>query len=641
MGEQRIEKASEARELRRFMQQLLREVQALERMLAGDWFETGVRRIGAEQETCLVDRDLRPAPRNLELLERIGDPHFTIELGRHNVEFNLDPLELDAHCFTRLEEQMNALLAKLRETAASLGLEVVLAGILPTMEVEHLSLDFMTPVPRFYALNEAINRLRGSDLRLFIKGQDEIAIRHDNVMLEACTTSFQVHLQVEPEEFAQMYNIAQVIAAPVLASGANSPLLFGRRLWRETRIALFQQSVDTRQETSYLREQLPRVSFGSKWVEESVLEIFQENLARFRLLIAADVPEDPFEAMASGRAPELKALRLHNGTVYRWNRPCYGISPNGKPHLRIENRVLPAGPSIVDEVASAAFWIGLMRGVALEVGDITRLMSFGTARENFINAARFGIGAQLAWPLGRRKPKGELPVGELIQDHLLPLARQGLADWGVEAGDIDRYLAVVEARVRTKHTGAVWQLESLDKLRDTGTLAERLAALTGATITRQKGGRPVAEWELAAIEEGGGWARHYSRVGDYMTTDLFTVNEDELVDLVAAMMYWKHIRHVPVEDNSHRLVGLVTHRTLLRLLANGAQSGQAIPVRDIMEREVYTISPEAPTLEAIRLMREHKVACLPVVKGDRLVGIITERDFMNVARKLLEAELGK
>ena len=641
MGEQKIDRASEARQLRRFMQQLLREVQALERMLADGWFETGVRRIGAEQETCLVDRDLRPAPHNLEVLAKLDDPHFTIELGRHNVEFNLDPLTLDAHCLSDLEGQMNLLLGQLRDAAKELGLEVVLAGILPTMEVEHLALDFMTPVPRFYALNDAIARLRGGDVRLYIKGQDEIAIRHDNVMLEACTTSFQVHLQVEPAEFAQMYNIAQAIAAPVLACGANSPLLFGRRLWRETRIALFQQSVDTRLSTNYLRDQLPRVSFGSKWVEESVLEIFQENLARFRLLIATDTGEDPLDCLAAGRAPDLKALRLHNGTVYRWNRPCYGISPNGKPHLRIENRVLPAGPSILDEVASAALWLGLMRGVALEYGDITRRMRFGTAQENFVSAARFGVGAQLAWPLGKRKAQTELPVGELLLEHLAPLARRGLADWGVDAGDIDRYLAVVEERVKKKRTGSLWQLESLERLAETGTLAERLAAVTGATIARQKEGKPVARWELAMIEEGGGWARHYGRVGNYMTTDLFTVNEDELVDLVAAMMYWKHIRHVPVEDDQHRLVGLVTHRTLLRLLASGTARDQPVPVRDIMERELVTIAPEASTLDAIRLMREHKVACLPVVKGEHLVGIITERDFMNVARMLLEAELGK
>ncbi len=641
MGEQKIDSDAAAADLRRFMKQVLAEVQALEKMLAGDWFETGIRRIGAEQETCLVDRDFHPAPLNLQILEDLGDPHFTTELGRHNVEINLDPQELDAGCLARLEGQLSELLGKLRAAATARCAEVVLTGILPTLDVSHLDLSFMTPVPRYYALNDAMNRLRGGDFRLFVKGQDEIAIRHDNVMLEACTTSFQVHLQVAPAEFARLYNIAQAIAAPVLATAANSPLLFGRRLWRETRIALFQQSIDTRQETKYLREQLPRVSFGASWLQDSVLEIFQEDLARFRLLIATQVDEDPVKVMAKKKAPQLKALRLHNGTVYRWNRPCYGISATGKPHLRIENRVLPSGPSVIDEIANAAFWIGLLRGVEREYGDITKSMDFGTAAENFLSAARFGVGAQLSWPRKGKRSRGAIPVQTLVPETLVPLAREGLRDWGVASEDVDRYLSIIEERAREMHTGSVWQLDSLAALAGTGTKAERLAALTGATVARQKEGTPVHRWELASIDEGGGWSRHYSRVKNFMTTDLFTVNEDELVDLVAAMMYWKHIRHVPVEDTQHRLVGLVTHRTLLRLLSTGSGQSRPVPVREIMETEVITIGPEASTLDAIALMREHKVACLPVVEDEHLVGIITERDFMNVTRKLLEAELRK
>jgi len=634
MGEHNVARETAAAERRLFMQKLLNEVRALEQMLSEGLIESGIRRIGAEQELCLIGLDHRPALNNLALLEELADSHFTTELGKFNLEFNLDPQDLTPGCLTRLEDQIRDLLARVRTVAARHGTEVLLAGILPTLEKSDLTLDHMTPMARYYALNAAMTDLRGSDYQFRIKGKDELIIRHDNVMLESCNTSFQVHFQVGPKEFARLYNVAQAVAAPVLAAATNSPLLFGRRLWRETRIALFQQSVDTRPETDHRREQYPRVSFGRRWVNNSVLEILQEDIARFRLLLAAEVEEDPFAVLAAGRAPDLKALRLHNSTVYRWNRPCYGISASGKAHLRIENRVLPAGPTVVDEMANAAFWFGLMRGVSEQHPDIHQAMDFDQAHENFIAAARLGLSAQFSWP-----GKASVPAQRLIGDHLLPLAREGLTELGIESDDIERYLGIIEARVGTLRTGAHWLMDSYNALRDTGTRAERMAALTAATLSRQKEGRPVHEWEPARIEEAGGWVRHYARVEQFMITDLFTVNEDELVDLVAALMYWEHIRHVPVEDNQHRLVGLVTHRTLLKVLARAEGRDQPLPVRDIMHREVVTVEPETSTLDAIALMREHKIGCLPVAKDGRLVGIITERDFMNIARQLMEEKL--
>jgi CBS domain-containing protein len=637
MGEKSVASEVAAEQLRRFMKCLLNEVQAFEEMLDRGLIEAGIRRIGAEQELVLIDRHQRPATINVQLLEELEDPHFTTELGRFNLEFNLDPQPLTGSCLSHMEGELKRLLRKVREAASRHGAEVLLTGILPTLEKSDLTLANMTPVARYRELNDAMTRLRGGDYHFRIKGQDELIVRHDNVMLEACNTSFQVHFQVSPDEFARLYNVAQAVAAPVLAAAANSPLLFGRRLWRETRIALFQQSIDTRTPTADMREQLPRVRFGRRWVERSVLEIFQEDIARFRLLLAAEINEDPFAALAAGRAPALKALRLHNSTVYRWNRPCYGISETGKAHLRIENRVLPAGPTIVDEMANAAFWFGLMKGVSEEFGDITRVMEFDAAQENFISAARLGLGAQLRWPGLRRA----VPAQRLIGKVLVPLAREGLAALGIDAADVERYLGIIAARVGKLRTGAQWTLDSLAALRDTGTKAERLAAITAASLSRQRQGRPVHEWKPARIEEAGGWARHYSRIEQFMTTDLFTVNEDELVDLVAAMMYWEHIRHVPVEDDDHHLVGLVTHRTLLRVLARGEGRERPLPVKDIMQREVVTVAPETPTLEAIAVMRQHKIGCLPVAKEGRLVGIVTERDFMNIARQLLEDELRK
>jgi CBS domain-containing protein len=333
--------------------------------------------------------------------------------------------------------------------------------------------------------------------------------------------------------------------------------------------------------------------------------------------------------------PTLQALRLFNGTIYRWNRPCYGIS-EGRPHLRIENRVLPAGPSLVDEVANAAFWLGLMSGVYDQHPDIRSVLQFDQVKENFVAAARLGLGAHLWW-LGQK----DVPARELLLEELIPLARHGLERGGIDSADVDRYLGVLTERIETGRTGSQWLLDSYTATRGQGTRAERLAALVAATVARQREGAPVHAWSPAAIEETGGWQGHYLQLAHFMTTDLFTVNADELVDLAASMMEWRKIRHVPVEDADHRLVGLVTHRNILRLVARdpGAFHGKSVPVSQVMETNLITATPKTTTLEAIQLMRLHKVGCLPVVDNGKLVGIVTERDFMNVAGQLLEAVL--
>lgn len=621
--------------LRDFTRRLLADLRALELMLENGSIESGVRRIGAEQELFLIDRHFRPAPLATELIEKVRDPHFTTEVARFNLEFNSDPLDFGAGCLTALEGQLDDLLAKARRTAHQLDAEVVMIGILPTVDISDLTLVNMTPVPRYFALNEAMRRLRGKDWEFFIKGADELIIRHDSVMVEACNTSFQIHYQTGPEEFARLYNLTQAVAAPVLAAACNSPMLFGRRLWRETRIALFQQSVDHRAAGLHLREQAPRVSFGRRWVDDSVLEIFQEDIARFKVLLAIETDEDALEVLAKGGVPSLKALRLHNGTIYRWTRPCYGIL-HGKPHLRIENRILPSGPTVIDELANAAFWFGLLAGLSRVYPDVRRVMEFETAHENFVSAARLGLRAQFGWP-GHQ----QIPADELILEELLPVAREGLAARGLPGDEAGRYLDVLEERVRSKHTGSQWQLDSYHFLQGRGNRVERLAAITAATVENQTTGRPVHTWDPAALEQAGGWERHYARVEQFMTSDLFTVGPDESVELVANLMKWKRIRHVPVEDGEHRLVGLVSQRTLVAVIADrAAELGQeSIAVRDIMSTGIVTVSPETSTLEAIGLMKRHKVGSLPVVKEGRLVGIVTEADFLSIAGQLLENEL--
>lgn len=493
----------------------------------------------------------------------------------------------------------------------------------------------MTPIERYFALNRAMSRMRGGAYEFRIKGIDELIVNHDSVMVEACNASFQVHFQVGAEEFANLYNIAQFITGPILAVAANSPLLFGRRLWRETRIAVFRQSVDTRSTNQHLRERSPRVTFGRSWVRNSVIELFQEDISRFRALLGVEDDEDPFASLERGQTPRLKSLRLHNGTVYRWNRACYGLT-DGKPHLRIENRVLPAGPTPIDQVANAALWFGMISAMAAEHEDLAGEVEFDVAKGNFFAAAQHGLAAQFTWLDGK-----VYPARELLLERLIPDARQGLATAGIDQADIDRYLGIIERRVEAGVTGADWLLGSLGSMKDKGTAGERLNALTAATLARQKEGRPIAEWEPARLEEAGGWKFNYLRVEQFMVTDLFTVQEDELIDLVANLMEWERIRHVPVEDPQHRLVGLVSYRNLLRVLAQGRGGGDqsTIAVSEVMKKDPVTVAPEANTLEAIALMRRHKIGCLPVVKDGRLVGLVTDHEFMDIAAELLEQKL--
>ncbi len=633
MGDFNVRQDSGEELRRNFMKLLLGDVRALERMLDMDMFESGVRRIGAEQEMFLVDRASRPAPIAMEVLDAIDDPRFTYELGRFNLECNLSPLELGGKCLSKLEAEIQDCLNKACVAANSLGGDVVLVGILPTLRQSDLSLDNMVPIPRYFELNRTLMEQRGADFQFTVSGIDQLNIKHNNVMLEAVNTSFQIHFQVAPGEFALLYNLAQAVAAPVMAAAVNSPLLLGKRLWLESRIAVFEHSVDSRSEAHQARGVRPRVHFGDSWINESVLEIFREDISRFRVLLTNDYEEDPMALIDAGKPPQLNALRLQNGTVYRWNRACYGVR-NGQAHLRIENRVLPSGPSVLDEVANAAFFFGLMAGLGGEIDDIREHMDFGEAKANFFGAAREGLKAQLTWIHGEHEP-----ASDLILNTLLPQAREGLEAAGVDKGEIDHYLGVIQARVENGQTGARWMLRSLANMEEAGSMDQRLRNVTSAIVANQKTGEPVHTWPLAELDRSGDWRESYRAVGQFMVTDLFTVHPDDLVDFAASLMEWEHIRHVPVEDDQGKLVGLVSHRDLLRMVARGKREG--IPVREVMKADPFTVTPETSTTDVIRMMREHQVSCLPVIKDDRLVGLVTERDLIGVAAQLMENSLAE
>ncbi|GAB4200956.1 MAG: glutamate-cysteine ligase family protein [Wenzhouxiangellaceae bacterium] len=630
MGEQNIRANVDEETRRRFMKALLNELRALELMLERGCFERGARRIGAEQEMFLLDQSNRPAWRSMELLERMQDERFTHELGLFNIESNLSPQNYQGNCLRRMEDELNEVYQKAWEYAGKIGCQIAMVGILPTLSKPDLSLEAMVPTARYHALNEAILKLRGSEFQVSINGLDQLSFKHDNLMLEACNTSFQTHFQVEAEEFAHLYNIAQAISGPVLAAAVNSPILLGKRLWQESRIAVFEHSVDARSDAHTARGLKPRVHFGDHWVNQSVVEIFREDIARFRVILTMDTEDDPIGIVEAGGIPKLNALRLHNGTVYRWNRACYGISDNGQPHLRIEHRILPSGPSVPDAIANAAFFFGLMSGMSRKTEDVTRHIDFADVKSNFLAVAREGLRAQQAW-----FNETQMPASELILKELLPLAEDGLRSAEIDAQDIEHYLGIIEKRVSTRRTGARWQLESLARMNNKGSMDERLRSITAAMVRQQREGKPIHEWQLAEFCEQQDWRDSYRTVGQYMTTDLFTVRPDDIVDFAASLMEWRHIRHVPVEDDSGHLLGLISHRALLRLIARG-ENDSNVTVKDIMRPDPVTATPETTTVEAIRLMRERRLSCLPVVRDGKLVGILTEHDLIVVSSRLLE-----
>jgi CBS domain-containing protein len=633
MGKHDIDDLASAEAQRTFVRRVLEDVQALELMIAAGAIESGVRRIGAEQEVFLVDPTGAPAPVAMEVIDRLRSPLFNTELALFNLEINVPPVLLEDACLSRMALTLHALLARVREAARAYGADAVLAGILPTLRASDLVPKNLTPLPRYREIDRSVSALGHGTFQIHIRAVDELRLTRESLIIEAGNCSFQIHLQVGPDEFARIYNAAQAFAAPVLAAATNSPLLLGKRLWHETRIALFQQATDTRgPETG--RTIVPRVTFGRAWVERSVLEIYREDVARFRPILGAADDERPLEVLKRGGVPTLSSLRLHNGTVWRWNRPCYGIT-DGRPHLRIENRILPSGPTIEDEIGNAALWLGLMRGAIGRDLDVTRRMAFEAAHGNFIAAARLGLDAQLHWFDGR-----SVPADRLLLDELIPFAYEGLRSAGVTSADADRYLGIVAHRVATRRTGSRWAFDSLTAMEAAnrrGTMGQRLAALTQGMRQGQSGGSPVHEWPLARIEDAGVASERDAPVEQYMTTDLFTVRPEDPIELAAHLMDWRGAHQVPVEDGENRLVGIVSYPEILKLVARGGlSSGETkLPVSSIMRADPVTVSPDTPIVEAIEAMVKHRESGLPVVREGRLVGMISDRDLLGIARELL------
>ncbi len=598
-------------------------------MLNADALQSDTVRVGAEQEMFLVDRAYRPAPVGAQVLAQLDDSVFTTEIGKFNLEANLQPRLFQGSCLRTLENDVRDVAGRAAAAARANGAEILLTGILPSLRLSDLTLENLTDKPRYRELNRTVMNLRGGAYHLHIKGLDELQITHDNVMPEAGCCSFQVHMQLDPRRFAAQYNASLLAAAPVLAAAVNSPLLLGHRLWKETRVALFQHSIDERTHANVARQHPTRVTFGDGWVEHSVLEIYREQISRFRILMTSALPER--ESNANG-IPELKALMLHNGTVWRWNRPCYGIT-EGRPNLRLEFRCLPCGPTVLDEIANAAFFFGLMVAIPNEYGNVSAKLPFDDVKENFFAAARHGLKGQVTWLDGKH-----YATGRLILEQLLPLAQEGLQKANVDSADIERYLGVIRERTNRDQTGSDWTLNAVHALTGRASADSRDRRIVGALLARQKTGDPVHTWDGLTEAEMEGSAQLYQNVADLMSTDLFTVSPDDPVTLAAGTMTWRHIRHLPVEDAAGNFVGLVSSREILRVIAERGleqHGSQPTVIREVMDAQPITVGPDVSTIEAVRLMLNERLDCLPVVKDGELVGIVSSQDMLVVLACLL------
>lgn len=623
MGDFNIRPIRGNRDRAKMYSSAIKDIQAFEYLLHHGKIDQSAPKIGLEQEICIVNSDFEPAKGALDILKDIDAPEYTNELALFNLEVNGNPLLLTGSCFSQAEDELLNLLAVGSQVATKREMQLLLCGILPTLQYRHLSFSYMTPIERYKVLSKMLGDLRGDHFEIYLQGVDELIMSLDSVLFEACNTSFQLHLQIHPDAFQEKYNWSQLIAGPVLSACTNSPLLFGRELWAETRIALFKQSLDTRSSKNHLRKKLPRVYFGEGWLEGSPAELWKNELMRFPLLLTSDDLTDPMPQIEANEIPKLRGIRLHNGTTYTWNRLCYGpFAPN--PHLRIECRYLPAGPTVTDEMANFAFWVGLMEGQPETQHEFWKKYDFRIAKDNFIRAARTGLETVFDW-FGK-----SFSAKALILEELLPLAEKGLQKRGVAAKDIDHYLGVIAQRVEKEQTGSQWQVKTFRELTQKQSKSIALKTMTHQMIQYQKENLPVGQWAIDTnrIHYQMIPSRHQPmRVEDLMSTDIFIVRQEDSLTLVKQMMEWKNIHHVPVECAEGRLIGLITDGLIER--ANIKDYDQFL-AKDVMIKEIITADAKDSIEKAAEILKQYQLSCLPVTYEKKLVGILTDRDLKNL-----------
>lgn len=474
-----------------FSPQLERGLDALRELLRRPGFGVGPPTLGAELEFSLIDSAGRPNPVGRDVLSRALDPHVALEIDRFNLEYNAEPVDLAGRPFSRMAAQLDQALGSLEHAAGVCDARLAVIGILPTLRAEDLSAAAMNDVLRFRALSNGLQRLRTAEFRIEIEGADRLSTGCDDVTLEGANTSLQLHLRVDPTEFARTFNAAQMAVAPVLAVSTNSPILLEHRLWDETRVALFGQAVDYRMEGPGWRPS--RVSFGHGWVRDGAHELFAESVHLHSPLMPIATSEDAVACVRDGGVPELSELRLHHGTVWSWNRAVYDPVEGG--HLRIELRALPSGPSVPDMAANAAMLIGLTLGLAEETDWMIPAMPFRLAHDNFYRAAQNGPEAVLLWP-SRTPPSPRAYRARDLIPRLVPIALRGLTKAGVDLDEARAHLRVFEERAAAGASGSSWQRQTLERFERRLGRRAALAAMLERYVERFRTGTPVREWSV-------------------------------------------------------------------------------------------------------------------------------------------------
>tara|TARA_B100000945_G_C20427100_1_gene621197 strand:- start:7519 stop:10290 length:2772 start_codon:yes stop_codon:yes gene_type:complete len=599
-----------------FIHQLTKDIELLENLISNNNLEK-YDRIGAEQEFCIIDENFRANPINEKLVKKVKKHGFVTEIAKFNMELNIEPIDLMANSLNKMEKVLLNKMDIVTEIAKKYNSDIILTGILPTVRKYDLRFQNITNNPRYFDLCNAISQSRGEKYKIRISGIDELIFQHDSPLIEGCNTGFQFHLQIDPKIFHKMYNFAQLIAAPVLATSVNSPMLFGKRLWNETRIAVFQQATDTRIIGNYHLESLPRVTFGNGWIKKSLIEIFKEDITRYKILLKSLQNKTKRD---NKKLPKLNALTLHNSTVYRWNRPCYGIYKK-KPSIRIENRMLPAGPTIVDQVANSTFWLGLLMFYKnSDIDELDKIMKFDDARINFYSAAQQGIDATFRWFNGTR-----IEARKLILNELIPKAAIGLSAININPKDIDKYLNIIKERTRTRKNGSRWIIDSYDQLTAKFSKQNALTTITSEIINYQKNNQPVHTWE---IPKNSVVINNPSKllIEECMERDISSIYENDTLDLAYTINTWTKKNYMVVVNKKGELTGILDESVFNnKILINKKDQ---IVIKNIMNKKVVTLNPDTSIENALAIMENKDTNTLPVTEDKLFIGMIEKKNLI-------------
>ena len=491
MGEKVLKSSFSKEEYDQFGKILNTQLDVLKDVIRSPGFGDNNLKMGAELEMYLVDSDCNVYPKSAELLEALDDPQYQAEINQYNLELNLSAFDIKGKPFTNLLNEMRNKTAHLEKVAAEMGVSIMPVGILPTLRQEHLNKEYMTKELRYEVMDKQLHDIRGRPFEININGEENVSITCDDVSVEGANTSFQVHMMVEHDKFADIYNAAQLTMPLVTAVAANSGILLGNRTWDETRVALFKQSLDTRVKGEVPWQQPARVSFGQGWVKKDSWELFAESVALFDPLLPIAYAEDATQEWQQGKLPSFKELCVHMGTSWPWHRPVYSNHNNG--HVRIEFRAIPAGPTTIDMAANAAFAMGLAVGLVEHIEDFTAAIPFRFAEYNFYRAAQSGLDASILWPCHKGHLTQEFPIIDII-DNLFPYAANGLKCLGVDQSEIDTYLGVINDRMRTGITGARWQKNTHRYFEEKYNKEEASRMVSALYIENARSGLPVSKW---------------------------------------------------------------------------------------------------------------------------------------------------